>query len=72
MACPEIGKFSTARWVCARHFAAAGTRTSPMESVSMRNSESAALLMRFEPRTGATRAAAGRAQPHTASYCGPG
>ena len=35
---PEIGKFSTARWVCARHFAAAGTRTSPIESFSMRYS----------------------------------
>ena len=34
--CPEIGKFSTARCVCARHFAAAGTRTSPIESFSMR------------------------------------
>ncbi len=33
---PEIGKFSTARWVCARHLAAAGTRTSPIESFSMR------------------------------------
>jgi hypothetical protein len=33
---PEIGKFSTARCVCARHFAHAGTRTSPMESCSMR------------------------------------
>jgi hypothetical protein len=35
---PEIGKFSTARWVCARHFARAGTRTSPIESCSTRNS----------------------------------
>ena len=33
---PEMGKFSTARWVCARHSASAGTRTSPMESCSMR------------------------------------
>jgi hypothetical protein len=33
---PEMGKFSTARWVWARHFAQAGTRTSPMESCSMR------------------------------------
>ena len=29
---PEIGKFSTARCVCARHNASAGTRTSPMVS----------------------------------------
>jgi hypothetical protein len=34
---PEIGKFSIARWVCARHFADAGTRISPMESRSMRS-----------------------------------
>ena len=33
---PEIGKFSTARWVWACHLAASGTRTSPMESCSMR------------------------------------
>ena len=37
---PEIGKFSTARWVCARHNAFAGTRTSPMVSCSMRYSAS--------------------------------
>src|SRR3954447_22102817 len=36
--CPEIGKFSTARWVCARHLARAGTRTSPIESCSIRKS----------------------------------
>ncbi len=35
--CPETGKFSTARWVCARHLAFRGTRTSPMESCSIRN-----------------------------------
>ncbi len=35
---PLIGKFSTARCVCARHSASAGTRTSPMESCSMRKS----------------------------------
>jgi hypothetical protein len=34
--CPEMGKFSTARWVWARHLASAGTRISPMESCSMR------------------------------------
>ena len=33
---PEIGKFSTARWVCAWYRAAAGTRTSPIVSCSMR------------------------------------
>ena len=33
---PEIGKFSTARCVWACHLAALGTRTSPMESCSMR------------------------------------
>jgi len=36
MRCPDTGKFSTARCVCARHFACAGTLTSPMESCSMR------------------------------------
>src|SRR5690606_1391310 len=35
---PDTGKFSTARWVCARHLARAGTRTSPMESCSTRYS----------------------------------
>ncbi len=30
---PEIGKFSTARWVWARQSASAGTRTSPMRVV---------------------------------------
>ncbi len=33
---PLIGKFSTARWVCARQSASAGTRTSPIESCSVR------------------------------------
>jgi hypothetical protein len=33
---PEIGKFSTARCVCARHSASRGTRTSPIVSCSMR------------------------------------
>jgi hypothetical protein len=36
MGVPEIGKFSTARCVWARHFAQPGTRTSPIESCSMR------------------------------------
>ena len=35
---PLIGKFSTARWVWARHSACAGTCTSPIESCSVRNS----------------------------------
>ena len=35
---PEMGKFSTARWVCARHRASAGTLISPMVSFSMRYS----------------------------------
>ena len=35
---PEIGKFSTARWVCAPHLASTGTRTSPIESCSIRYS----------------------------------
>ncbi len=34
--CPEMGKFSTARWVVARHLAWCGTRTSPIESWWMR------------------------------------
>ena len=33
---PEIGKFSTARWVWAAHRALRGTRTSPIESCSTR------------------------------------
>lgn len=33
---PEMGKFSTARCVWARHLASTGTRTSPMESCSIR------------------------------------
>src|SRR5689334_3184420 len=33
---PEIGKFSTARWVCAPHRASAGTSMSPRESCSVR------------------------------------
>ena len=35
---PLIGKFSTARWVWARHRASRGTWTSPIESCSVRNS----------------------------------
>src|SRR5436190_11582494 len=35
---PEMGKLSTARCVCAPQRAAAGTRTSPMVSCSVRNS----------------------------------
>ena len=37
MVSPEIGKFSTARAVWAPHRASAGTRTSPIESCSMRS-----------------------------------
>ena len=37
---PLIGKFSTARWVCARHRASLGTSMSPMLSCSMRVSPS--------------------------------
>jgi hypothetical protein len=33
---PEIGKFSTARCVCAAYSASFGTRTSPIVSCSMR------------------------------------
>ena len=33
---PEMGKFSTARWVCAAYSASFGTRTSPIVSCSMR------------------------------------
>ena len=40
---PEIGKFSTARWVWARHFAEVGTCTSPIESRSTRDSLSAVI-----------------------------
>ncbi|MNV70150.1 hypothetical protein D3C71_1630960 [compost metagenome] len=37
MRCPDTGKFSTARWVCAPHRASAGTCSSPMLSCSVRN-----------------------------------
>ncbi len=37
---PEIGKFSTARCVCARHSASRGTRTSPIVSCSIRYASS--------------------------------
>jgi hypothetical protein len=40
---PEIGKFSTARWVCARHSASTGTLTSPIVSCSIRNRSSVAM-----------------------------
>ena len=42
---PEIGKFSTARCVWARHNASAGTRTSPMVSCSIRNPSSVSVCM---------------------------
>ena len=56
--CPEIGKFSTARWVWARHMASAGTRTSPMESCSMRKP-----LMPTRLRGARRRASSGRRGP---------
>src|SRR3954471_24371389 len=56
---PEIGKFSTARWVCARQRAWAGTWTSPMESRSVRNSASA----RWGSPLMASRLLARRVQP---------
>ena len=40
----EIGKFSTARWVCARHNAFLGTRTSPIVSCSIRYSTSLSVM----------------------------
>ena len=33
---PEMGKLSTARWVCAPQYASSGTDTSPIESFSIR------------------------------------
>ena len=47
---PLIGKLSTARWVCARHRASAGTSTSPMESCSVR--VSGGLMLRRYPARG--------------------
>src|SRR5690554_690579 len=46
---PEIGKFSTARCVCARYSAFAGTRTSPIVSCSIRKSA----MGRFSHRSAA-------------------
>jgi len=46
---PEIGKFSTARWVCAPQYASAGTCTSPRLSASVRNSS---LMRDGFPETG--------------------
>jgi len=42
---PEMGKFSTARWVCAFQRASAFTRTSPMVSCSMRKSSDMGLIL---------------------------
>ncbi len=52
---PEIGKFSTARWVCARHNASRGTLTSPIVSCSILNSTSSPIpaeyvALRCRPR----------------------
>ena len=44
---PEIGKFSTARWVWARQSASAGTRTSPIVSCSVRNWVSSVMAPRY-------------------------
>src|SRR3954452_572959 len=49
---PEIGKFSTARWVCAAHNAAAGTRTSLMVSCSIRYSCSSVMGCSLSPESG--------------------
>src|SRR2546425_8311675 len=44
MGIPLIGKFSTARCVWARHLAPAGTRTTPIESCSIRNPSSGSAI----------------------------
>src|SRR5579875_876475 len=46
---PEIGKFSTARWVCAPHSASRGTATSPIESCSIRNPSAGSPLAALTP-----------------------
>lgn len=55
---PEIGKFSTARCVCACHLACTGTRTSPIESCSIR---SAAACSPIPPTV----------RPHVRAQCVP-
>src|SRR5690348_2651288 len=47
---PEIGKFSTARCVCARHNASRGTFTSPIVSCSIRNSASSPIPAEYVDR----------------------
>jgi hypothetical protein len=49
MARPLMGKFSTARWVCAPHKASAGTLSSPMLSCSTRK-EVVMNALRSSPR----------------------
>ena len=61
---PEIGKFSTARCVCARHNASAGTRTSPMVSCSIRNPGSLSSRCRSAWHQSARRAPALQPLPH--------
>src|SRR5262245_1171736 len=46
---PEMGKFSTARWVCGPHSAAAGTFISPRLSFSVRKSDMGVLSGAAEP-----------------------
>ncbi len=49
---PLMGKFSTARWVCAPHSACEGTFTSPMESFSIRYSLMESSPLRAEGGSG--------------------
>ena len=47
---PEIGKFCTARCVCACHLACTGTRTSPIESCSIRSAACSPIPPTIRPR----------------------
>ena len=67
---PEIGKFSTARWVCARHNASAGTRTSPMVSCSMRKPSPVSVCMGRSLHTVCT-ASRGTAAPRQRRHARP-
>src|SRR4051794_14641436 len=60
---PEIGKFSTARWVCAPQSALAGTRTSPMVSCSTRYPSACSVLSTLMRVIVARRAAGGEPGP---------
>ncbi len=72
---PEIGKFSTARWVCARHSASAGTLTSPIVSCSIRKPSSVTMPavcippVRRAQRRAPVRAARARHRPFGAPAC---